>query len=108
MPTKKTKKSKTMKVVYAPYSHTEIKAEDILAEVGFIFSVNSRGGLHVSTPWHLGDRDHWVGMERIKVARRNKFMRRFVKECYKLAKKMVKEYKAEKVTGNPKGKKGGK
>ena len=108
MPTKKTKKSKTMKVVYAPFSATEIKAEDILAEVGFIFSVNSRGGLHVSTPWHLGDRDHWVGMERIKVARRNKFMRRFVKECYKLAKKMVKEYKAEKVTGNTKGKKGGK
>lgn len=108
MPTKKTKKSKTMKVVYAPFSETEIKAEDILAEVGFIFSVNSRGGLHVTTPWHLGDRDHWVSMERVKVISRYKFMRHFVKECYKLAKRMVKEYKAEKVAATPKGKKGGK
>lgn len=84
-------------LVYAPYSETPIEADDILAEVGFVFSLKN-GRVHVTTPWHIGDSHSWWQLQAAEIRKRDRFVRKYVRECYKLAKRMAKEEKAKKVS----------
>ena len=94
------KKNTAKKTVYAPYCNYPIYAKDILAECGIIFSENDNGKIHVTMPWHIGDRDHWFTQDHGVSARRVRFMKKFCRECYKVGKRLAKE-----AAKNRKGKK---
>lgn len=98
------KKSIAKKTVYAPYCNYPINAEDILAECGIIFSENDNGKIHVTMPWHIGDRDHWFTQDHGVSSRRVRFMKKFCRECYKVGQRLAKEEKQE-AAKNRKGKK---
>ena len=94
---KTAKRGKTRKpklVYYSCLSETPIKEDQVYGEIGFVFGINSKTGkLHVSMPWRIGDRDHWLDLSRIEVKRRRVFMQKFCRECFKLARRMQADVK---------------
>ena len=79
---------------YAPFSEFPIPTADMIGEVGFIFYRDERGKMKATCPYRLHERDAlWTNVPLCEQLKRQRFIRRFVSACGRLARKMAREEK---------------